>query len=392
MEVTSEYQYLGIKLGPSGSLQFAVNELHDKATRAWFGISSVIFKNIRMEPNKIFGIFDSLVTPVALYGCEFWLPYLLKKADFHSSDSLLNSWESAKYETLNQKCSRMILSVHSKSSRLAVLGELGRYPLFIRALAQAIKFKYSLSIRKQSSDLICNVMTEMSKMESVGQDCWLTRINKIEKILDLKRGYSALLSKIPKSLFISQLKSRFDVHWLRKINEIKNNHGETFNHNKLCVYNQFKASFDIEPYINYVRNRNQRSFLTRLRISSHSSATELGRRSRPVIPYDKRVCSFCPPVSNCMPNQTCSPAASSGAVDSEVHFLMNCTRFSNSRRHFFDNASRLIPGFSNMDDDHKFVTLLCPTNAQTAKLTNRFIKFMFEMRKRIELGENMFQL
>ena len=52
----------------------------------------------------------------------------------------------------------------------------------------------------------------------------------------------------------------------------------------------------------------------------------------------------------------------------------------------------IIKNSYNMNDDHKFVTLLCPTNAQTAKLTNRFIKFMFEMRKRIELGENMFQL
>jgi len=46
-----------------------VQELHDKAQRAWFGISHTIFKNKRMEPNKIFALFDSLVTPVALYGC-----------------------------------------------------------------------------------------------------------------------------------------------------------------------------------------------------------------------------------------------------------------------------------------------------------------------------------
>ena len=102
LEIVSEYQYLGIKLRPSGSLQLAVNELHDKAMRAWFDISSTVYKNIRMEPNKIFGIFDSLITPVALYGCEFWLPYLIKKADFGYSDGLLNLWESAKYETLNQ--------------------------------------------------------------------------------------------------------------------------------------------------------------------------------------------------------------------------------------------------------------------------------------------------
>ena len=57
----------------------AVQELHDKASRAWFGISNVVFKNKRMEVDKIFQIFDSLVTPVALYGCEFWLPLIMQK-------------------------------------------------------------------------------------------------------------------------------------------------------------------------------------------------------------------------------------------------------------------------------------------------------------------------
>ena len=72
--IVDEYQYLGLKLRPSGSMTMAVQELHDKASRAWFGISNVVFTNKRMEVDNIFSLFDSLVTPVALYGCEFWLP------------------------------------------------------------------------------------------------------------------------------------------------------------------------------------------------------------------------------------------------------------------------------------------------------------------------------
>ena len=93
------------------------------------GLGSVlaisIYKNKRMEPDKVFGIFDSLITPVATYGCEFWLPYLISKGGFSSAETLIDTWGSLKSESLNQKCSRMILSVHSKASRLAVLGELG---------------------------------------------------------------------------------------------------------------------------------------------------------------------------------------------------------------------------------------------------------------------------
>ena len=49
VEIVDEYQYLGLKLRPSGSMGVAVQELHDKASRAWFGISNVVFKNKRME-------------------------------------------------------------------------------------------------------------------------------------------------------------------------------------------------------------------------------------------------------------------------------------------------------------------------------------------------------
>ena len=43
----------------------------------WFGISHIVYKNKRMEVAKVFWLFDSLVKPVALHGCEFWLPLKL---------------------------------------------------------------------------------------------------------------------------------------------------------------------------------------------------------------------------------------------------------------------------------------------------------------------------
>ena len=49
IEITDEYQYLGIKLRPSGSFSLAVQELNDKASRAWFGISNIILKNKQMH-------------------------------------------------------------------------------------------------------------------------------------------------------------------------------------------------------------------------------------------------------------------------------------------------------------------------------------------------------
>ena len=173
LAITDQYQYLGIKLRPSGSLKMGVEELNDKASRAWFGISNIVYRNKRMESDKVFGIFDSLVTPVATYACEFWLPYLINKSGFTSLENLMNNWGLLKSETLNQKCSRMILSVHNKASRLAVLGEPGRYPIFISAVSQCINYKMSLLSHNKPSGLITSVVREMQTMASSGVDCWL---------------------------------------------------------------------------------------------------------------------------------------------------------------------------------------------------------------------------
>ena len=180
----------------------AMQELHDKANRAWFGISNVIFTNKRMEVNKIFNIFDSLVCPVALYGCEFWLPLILPKKAFSTKQNLLSFWKDFQCEKINQKCSRISLSLNRKTSRLAVLGELGRYPLYIKALSQCINYKMSLLGPSKHSGLVSDTIQEMTNMTSSGVDSWLTRVEKCKPCLIyqinhfLKGGRGKILPEI----------------------------------------------------------------------------------------------------------------------------------------------------------------------------------------------------
>ena len=47
-----------------------------------------------MEIDKVFGIFDSLVTPVAIYGSPFWLPFSLPQKSFRSKK---NYWNAGKH-------------------------------------------------------------------------------------------------------------------------------------------------------------------------------------------------------------------------------------------------------------------------------------------------------
>ena len=391
LEITDQYQYLGLKLRPSGSMTLAVQELHDKASRAWYSISNIVYKNKRMEVKKILGIFDSLVTPVATYGSPFWLPYNLPQKCFKTGKNLLEGWETLLCEKLNQQCCRMILSVNKKTSRLAVLGELARYPIFISTLSQCLNYK--LSLKSHKSPLMNHVMTEMTDMTNNGHDSWLTRVTDMEKLLKLPRLY---FSKTSGKKITALLKSKFDRFWLDKVNEVKLGQDNS-DHNKLRTYKTFKASFTREPYLDMVRNRNQRSFLRHLRVSSHTLAIEQGRHSRPVTPVEQRICQYCnttlprrvapttwstsPPLSGPPPPPTAPQ------IDTEFHFLIQCPRFSADRNCVFGKISSIMPQMKHLTDCDKFLNLLCPTMPQTAKLANKLIRIMFEQRKKLDFNQ-----
>ena len=221
VEVVDTYQYLGINLKPSGSMQFAVSELCDKASRAWFAISNVIYKHKRLPVARALQLFDSLIRPIALFSCEFWLPMILPKKCFNTKNLLLKFWENLPSEILNQKICRMVLSVHKRCSRLAALGELGRYPLFISSIKHCLKYDWHLSNIDQS----CVVSMAVREMASKPHlDTWYSRVQTMKSLLGIsdlhgcKDTVSITLGK--------KLDSIFGRYWLDEINECQD---------KICI-------------------------------------------------------------------------------------------------------------------------------------------------------------
>ena len=390
VEISDHYQYLGLNLRPSGSMTFSVQELKAKASKAWYSISKVLYKHKRMEVERALQLYDSLVSPIATYGCEFWLPFSLANKSLKNCENLLSSWESFQPETLNQQCCRLLLSVHKKTSRLAVLGELGRCPALIGALSHCLNYKLNLDLQANQSPILGNLMTEMRQMAAVDQDCWLTRVQKMEKLLGLPSIY---LSKSSGKLLKSRLKEKFEVFWLNKINDAKLG-PDGINHNKLRTYSKIKTSFSREAYLDLVRNRNQRTWLTRLRTSAHTLAIEKGRYCGK--PIEQRICTYCtpsaatqappaqpPPTGSTSSGTTPSPQ---GCIDDEFHFLMKCNTFTTSRNCLFGKIASIYPGFSQLNENQKFTYLLTPKTAQESKLTSKFIKILFEWREKVDQG------
>ena len=74
----------------------------------------------------------------------------------------MHAWESFIPETLNQQFCRLLLSVQKKTSRLAVLGELGHYPLLVTSFVQTLNYKWAFNLQDCNS-LVCDAVMDSLK-------------------------------------------------------------------------------------------------------------------------------------------------------------------------------------------------------------------------------------
>ena len=85
-----------------------------------------------------------------------------------------------------------------------------------------------------------------------------------------------------------------------------------------------------------------------------------------------------------VPGSPCSGPPPTPCVDNEYHFLMSCPRFNEVRTTAFEDIALNLSNFNGLSQKQKFSTLLCPTQAVTAKIANRLIREMFVLREKID--------
>ena len=123
IEVVFEYKYLGIIFTYNGNFNKAKKYLFDQATRAMYALISKSRKLQNLPIDIQLHLFDSLVVPILLYGCEIW--------GFENNSMI---------EKLHLKYCKTILHVKKSTPSCMVYGELGRFPLDIRIKCRLITF------------------------------------------------------------------------------------------------------------------------------------------------------------------------------------------------------------------------------------------------------------
>ena len=114
-----------------------------RSNKAYFPVISALQK-IDFDAVTSIKLFDSLTKPnrILTYNCEFWSQLTKSKIEAIQPGKISSeeSYFDAPAEKLHLLFCRSVLGVSNKTSSLATLGELGRYPVMLNCYIQMIKY------------------------------------------------------------------------------------------------------------------------------------------------------------------------------------------------------------------------------------------------------------
>ena len=79
LEVVKTFIYLGVNVSGNGKFYQAQKHLSEQALKALFALKKVFDSTVLCVKDKL-KLFDSLVQPILMYGCEIW--------GFHRADDI----------------------------------------------------------------------------------------------------------------------------------------------------------------------------------------------------------------------------------------------------------------------------------------------------------------
>ena len=148
MEIVQSFCYLGIDISASGSSSHAKLNLKDKSPKAMFPLVDPIWKFDPGIKHSI-GLFHKLISPIVSYGygSEIWSSFSNNQLKKLSKDpSILSSLLIGnQIETVQLKFLKRVSGLRRNCATLAVLREVGEFPIALNGLVRMIKFWYRIN-------------------------------------------------------------------------------------------------------------------------------------------------------------------------------------------------------------------------------------------------------
>ena len=308
IQVVPCFTYVGVNFTRQLSLIQMAKEQSVKGKRVLISILSKLYQYGQLPKEVFFKIFDTKICPILLYGSELW-----------------GIEKQVAIERVQTYACKRYMCVNLKTSNDAVLGDCGRYPMYIESTKRCLSYWLKI-LKMQDHRYVRKCYNMMRHYDQFGYTNWVTLVRRALHT----NGFGYLWEqqevtheKLFLTSFIQRLRDQYLQQWFSDVSLSS----------KLCTYSSFKLSFTHECYLDSVTVRKFRWALASFRTSSHKLEVEVGRHSNR--PKEERKCNFCKVF-----------------VEDEYHLLMSCPLYQDLRKTF-------LPGdFLNVVNYHNFVTLM----------------------------------
>lgn len=347
VEIIDNYKYLGIIFKPSGSFTEAIKQLGKKANKALFCIKKC-FPLDKIYTKPMIKLFDACVKPILLYCSEIWAADILLRPNVE----LEHRYKDFQPDKIHVKFCKMLLGVNKAAVNMAVMSELGRFPLSIIALKSFIGYWFHIVNMDKTRLIKSAYMDNVNETKGFG--------NNVHQLLN-KLGFehvwmnqNSFSGKMLTNAIQKKLEERYASHWKLSIS------GD----GKLRTYYTIKSNYKMENYLLRNFDRHAVTSFVKLRISNSRLFVEEGRFRK--IPPQERICKLC-----------------GEGVEDEIHFVTKCPKLNAHRNTMYDKIIATVPIFEHLSDRDKFSFIMKDNDYDVNKICIEGIHNMYTVRNQL---------
>jgi len=137
----------------------------------------------RLNIKIIIHVFDHTVKPVLVYGSEIWGTFIGKKLREGKDNFISKLFSNLKQKHVHLKLCKYILGVGTRSTSLAIMAELGRYPLCIEIIISMLKYLKCLYTIEDI--LLRNAFSESKYLYENGKNSWFSSMESLMRYLNI---------------------------------------------------------------------------------------------------------------------------------------------------------------------------------------------------------------
>ena len=351
IQTTKSYCYLGIEMSNTGSFYKATDALYNKSLRALFSLYSALSIHSDQTNSKLYlKLFDSLIKPILLYGCEIWGTHISQP------NNIISKFVNKFY--------RILLGVPRHTSTAGVHMELGRFSIDTNVHDAMLKYWIRL-ISLPPSRLASHCYWSLYN----SPDCSDPWLKSIKNIIFSSGQYHIWANQIDLGALGLKLAQRNMSYLSRNLKDQSIQHltSKIENENKLHYFKYAKDTLSLSNYLNKINNRETRSLISKLRLGVLPLEIEKGRRTN--LTRDQRFCKLC----------------NSNQVENEPHFILECPALESHRAPFISELSANIPVFHNFSSNQKlqFLYFKEHTSNLVLDIAGKMILHLFNARNLI---------